>query len=229
MTAILIDLPMRDMAAPCGSLLYWHRLPFNPITEGTSSVQVKEAPSLMTKMPTQALRVADLPQSKPTRFELVPDTETLSAIATELGLRGLRKLRFKGQIVAEGKRDWRLEADLGATVIQDCVVTLDPVTTRLEEPVTRRFLANMPDDSGDEEEIEMAEDDSIEPLGAEIDPAVVMIEALALALPLYPRADGAILGESIHTEPGKEALSDADLKPFAGLAALREQLQDKED
>jgi uncharacterized metal-binding protein YceD (DUF177 family) len=229
MTAILIVLPVRDMAAPCGSLLYWHRLPFNPITEGTSSVQVKEAPSQMTNMPTHSLRVADLPQSKPTRFELIPDAATLTAIATELDLRGLRKLRFKGQIVAEGKRDWRLEANLGATVIQDCVVTLEPVTTRIEEPVTRRFLATMPDNAAEDDEVEMAEDDSIEPLGAEIDPAVVMIEALALALPLYPRADGAALGESIHTEPGKEALSDADLKPFAGLAALRDQLQDKED
>ncbi|WP_420567374.1 YceD family protein [Thalassovita sp.] len=183
----------------------------------------------MTKLSKHALRVADLPQSKPTRFELIPEAKDLLAIADELGLRGLRKLRFKGQITAEGKRDWRLDANLGATVIQDCVVTLEPVTTRIEESVTRRFLANLPEQAEEDDEIEMTEDDSIEPLGPEIDPATVMIEALALVLPLYPRAEGAVLGETIHTEPGKEALSDADLKPFAGLAALRDQLQNKED
>ena len=36
----------------------------------------------------------------------------------------------------------------------------------------------------------MPEDDTIEKLGREIDLAAVMIEALSLALPLYPRADG---------------------------------------
>ncbi|MGH1354079.1 MAG: YceD family protein, partial [Thalassovita sp.] len=171
----------------------------------------------MTNLPTHSLRVADLPQSKPSYFELVPDAAALSAIAQELDLRGLRKLRFKGKITATGDRDWLLEANLGATVIQNCVVTLEPVTTRLEEPVIRRFLAALPEQTEEDEEIEMSEDDSIEALGAEIDPAAVMIEALALHLPLYPRAEGAVLGETLHTEPGKEALSDADLKPFAGL------------
>ena len=216
---------MLPMAAP----LSWHLLPFNPIIEGTTSVQAKEALTLMTNLPTYPLRVADLPTGKPSRFELTPDASALKAIAAELGLVDLRKVRFQGSIFAEGKRDWRLEAQLGATVVQDCVVTLSPVTTRIEEPVVRRFLAVMPDQNDASEEIEMPDDDSIEPLTPEIDPASVMIEALALALPLYPRAKGAALGETIHTEPGKEALSDADLKPFAGLAALRDQMTGKDD
>lgn len=178
----------------------------------------------MTNPSSHALRVADLSQTRPTRFTLTPPAEAMSAIAAELGLTDLRKLRFAGQIVAEGKRDWRLEAKLGATVVQPCVVTLAPVVTRIDDSVVRRFLAQMPDMSGDDDEIEMAEDDSIEPLGAVIDPEAVMIEALSLALPLYPRADGAAIDQATYTEPGKEALKDEDLKPFAGLAALRDKL-----
>lgn len=178
----------------------------------------------MTNPSSHALRVADLSQNRPTRFTLAPTSEALVAIADELGLSELRKLRFTGQIVAEGKRDWRLEAELGATVVQPCVVTLKPVVTRIDDSVTRRFLAQMPETSGEEDEIEMAEDDSIEPLGTVIDPEAVMIEALSLALPLYPRADGAKIEEAAFTEPGKEALKDEDLKPFAGLAALRDKL-----
>jgi hypothetical protein len=44
----------------------------------------------------------------------------------------VRKLRFIGTLEPEGAQDWRLTADLGATVVQPCVVTLAPVTTRLE-------------------------------------------------------------------------------------------------
>ncbi|MBA86057.1 YceD family protein [Thalassobius sp. S69A] len=182
----------------------------------------------MTNASTQALRVSDLSQTRPTRFTLIPEEPALHGIARELDLKALRKLRFTGQIVAEGKRDWRLEGHLGATVVQPCVVTLAPVTTRIEEKVLRRFLAQMPDLAEDDEEIEMAEDDSIEPLGSVIDPEAVMIEALALALPLYPRADGAEIGAATYTEPGKEALKDEDLKPFAGLAALRDKLAGNE-
>lgn len=183
----------------------------------------------MTNPSSHALRVADLSQTRPTRFDLTPDKDDLSAIAAELGLLDLRKLRFKGQIIAEGKRDWRLEAELGATVVQPCVVTLTPVTTRLDESVVRRFLAQMPDMRGDDDEIEMAEDDSIESLGSVIDPSAVMIEALSLALPLYPKAENAEMGSATYTEPGKEALRDEDLKPFAGLAALRDQMAKKDD
>ncbi|WP_319823655.1 DUF177 domain-containing protein [Thalassovita sp.] len=182
----------------------------------------------MTNSPSTALRVADLSQTRPTRFELTPDVQELETIAAELGLLSLRKMRFVGQIVAEGKRDWRLEAQLGATVTQPCVVTLAPVTTRIDEPVIRRFLAMLPEQSEADDEFEMPEDDSVEQLGTEIDTAAVMIEALSLSLPLYPRAEGAVLEQAGFTESGKTALTDEDLKPFAGLAALRDQLTRKD-
>ena len=44
--------------------------------------------------------------------------------------------------------------------------------------------------------------------------------ALALALPLYPRAAGVELGEAVFTEPGLAPLREGDLKPFAALAGL---------
>ncbi|MBB97714.1 MAG: hypothetical protein CML68_24335 [Rhodobacteraceae bacterium] len=173
-----------------------------------------------------SLRVADLNQASATAFSLQPDAPALKAIATELGLDGLRKLRFTGQVAAEGKRDWLLTGHLGATVVQPCVVTLQPVTTRIETDVRRLFLARFDQPEGDE--VEMPEDDDQEPLGREIDLGAVMIESLSLALPLYPRADTAELGDAVFTEPGKQAMTDDDTKPFAGLAALKG-LQTPED
>ncbi len=173
-----------------------------------------------------SLRVADLPQNAATPFELRPDNDTLEPIKRELGLLGLRKLSFVGQLSAQGKRDWVLKGKLGATVIQPCVVTLEPVTTRIDTPVTRVFLADWTDPG--EPEFEIPEDDETEPLGAEIDPAQVMIEALSLALPQYPRKDGAELEQADYTEPGKKAMTDEDVKPFAGLADLRDAMKKDE-
>ncbi|WP_420586869.1 YceD family protein [Ruegeria sp.] len=173
-----------------------------------------------------SLRVADLPQNAPTPFELRPDNKGLEAIRDELGLLGLRKLSFVGDVKAQGKRDWVLTGKLGATVIQPCVVSLEPVTTRIDTPVMRVFVADWEDP--DEPEFEIPEGDETEPLGPEIDPALVMVEALSLSLPQYPRKDGAELDQSDFTEPGKQAMTDEDVKPFAGLAGLRDALKKDE-
>ncbi|MEE4188984.1 MAG: DUF177 domain-containing protein [Roseobacter sp.] len=173
-----------------------------------------------------ALRVADLAQNSATAFELRPQTAQLQAIADELGVLGLRKLSFAGRVSASGRADWRLEGKLGATVIQPCVVTLEPVTTRIDVPIERIFLKDPV--VIDAPEAEMPEDDTTEPLGAWIDPDAVMIEALVLHLPLYPRAADAALGEMVVTEPGVAPMRDEDARPFAGLAALKDQLKNKE-
>lgn len=170
------------------------------------------------------LHLARLPADEEHPFRLEPDAGTRQQIIQQLGLLGLRKLRFEGRMIPAGKRDWRLEATLGATVVQPCVVTLEPVSTRLDEPVTRTYLAHMPE-LPEGEEVEMPDDDSAEPLPELLDLNTVMTEALALALPLYPRATDAHIEEAVFTEPGTEPMTDEDTKPFAGLADLMKNRQ----
>jgi uncharacterized metal-binding protein YceD (DUF177 family) len=165
------------------------------------------------------IRFAALREARALPFSLTPGAEARAALAGDLGLIALRKLRFEGQLVPEGKRDWRLEARLGATVVQPCVVTLEPVSTRIDEDITRHYLADLPAQP-EGEEVEMPEDETVEPLPETLDLQEVMAEALALALPLYPRAEGVELGEAAYTEPGKRAMSDEEAKPLAGLGEL---------
>ncbi|MBY6152775.1 DUF177 domain-containing protein [Vannielia litorea] len=172
----------------------------------------------------RVIRLADLTVKRPTGFDLEPGAEDLGRLADELGLLALRKLRFSGTLSPVGKRDWRLEGDLGATVVQPCVVTLDPVTTRIEEKVRRRYMAEF--SFPEEEEAEMPEDDEAEPLPASLDLAEVMQEALALALPAFPRAEGVELGEAVFTEPGAEPMTEEKVKPFAGLADLKKRMEE---
>jgi len=170
------------------------------------------------------LRIADLAPKRPTTFELRPQPETVEALKDELGLLGLRKLSFTGEVVPEGARGWRLAGHLGATVVQPCVVTLAPVTTRIEEEVARSYRPGLAD-KDIPEEMEMPEDESVEPLTDRIEPFSVMTEALALALPLYPRASDAALEESTFAEPGTRPMTDDEVKPFAGLKALKDKLE----
>ncbi|NBQ26812.1 MAG: DUF177 domain-containing protein [Rhodobacteraceae bacterium] len=173
------------------------------------------------------LRVADLNERRPTLFELQPDLAQLRQIADELGLISLKKLRFKGTLSVQGKREWVLSATLGATVQQECVVTLAPVTTRIDTPISRRFVpeTQIRGETQDSDGIEMHADDTLEPLGHSFDFWTIMIEALALALPDYPRADDAALNQVAFADKGIAPMTDDDVKPFAGLAALKEKMQ----
>ena len=157
---------------------------------------------------------------EPVAFSLAPDTEARAGIADDLGIRGIRKLTFAGDLRPEGARDLVLKARIGATVVQDCVVTGDPVTTRIDEEVTRRYLDNMPEPEGDE--VEMPEDETADPMPVTLDLTEIMVEALALALPPWPRTEGVEPVSLSVTEPGKTPMTDDDAKPFAALKTLAE-------
>lgn len=171
------------------------------------------------------IRVANLVQRRETPFEITPDAEARARIAKALGALDIRKLRFAGRLRPAGKRDWVLEGQLGATVRQSCIVTLEPVTTRIDEKVVRRYIAGMALPDGGE--TEMPEDETREPLGAVIDPGAVMVESLALAMPLYPRADAAEHGAQVYAPEGAEPLTDEAIRPFAGLEDLKRKLEKK--
>lgn len=177
-----------------------------------------------------ALLVATLSQARKHRFSITPTEAERAAISRALEFNAIRKLRFDGEIRSAGKREWRLDATLGATVVQPCVQTLAPVVTRIDTAVTRVFVPDLEDGLDPGTETEMPEDDTMEPLGSHIDPWQVMIEALALDAPDYPRAaDAPPMGAVAVTEPGKTPMRDEDTKPFAGLAGLRDSLRDTPD
>ena len=174
------------------------------------------------RIPRHVVRLAEISHRQDVAFEIVPTPEERAALATELGIPGVRKLRFEGRLVPDGQRDWRLRATLGATVVQDCVVTLEPVTSRIDEPVERRYLADLPEVEAGEAEVP---EEDLEALPQSLDLGEVMLEALALALPPYPRAEGVELGEVVVTDRGAEPLTEERVKPFA---ALRDRLKPEE-
>ena len=175
-------------------------------------------PHATPALPSLPFKVANIAGRSTTHVKFAPDASARAAIAADLGLLDLPQMLFDGEIRPAGKRDLVLSGKLTALAVQPCSVTLEPVKARVAEVVTRTYLADYAVPEG--EEVEIPLDDTQEPMGDIIDAAQVAIEALALALPLYPRAPGVELGIVAVAPPGAEPLRDADLKPFAGLAAL---------
>lgn len=176
----------------------------------------------MQPLPAAIVTLTAGARRKPIPLRLDPSAADLQALAAFLGISAVARLRFSATLTPEGRSDWRLEGTLGATVTQPCVITLAPVRTRIDEPVLRRFMAELP--PAVPGEAEMPEDDTIEPLPGSIDLWQIAAEALALALPPWPRLPGAELGALAVAPPGAAPLTDAAARPLAGLAALRDRL-----
>jgi uncharacterized metal-binding protein YceD (DUF177 family) len=184
----------------------------------TGKPQMTETP----RSPPTRFRTGALSPRKPTRFDYSPEAAAREVLARDLGLLALGHLSLRGEITPLGRDELVLTARLEAAADQACVVTLAPVPARIGENISRRYIADLAQPEGDE--VEMPDDDSLEPMPEVIDLAEIATEALALALPPYPRAPGAELGSVVHAGPGVTPMTDADLKPFAGLAALAEKL-----
>lgn len=165
----------------------------------------------------QRLRVAHLNPRQPVPVTLAPDKATRQAIAADLGLIALPALRLTGELRAEGGDAWVFDGRIEARVVQECVVTLAPVDTALSEPVRRVFSPHLR--PPEETEVEMP-DDEVEPLGAFIDLGAIATEALALALPAWPRADDAQLPDAAQDADPDDTDAGDQRRPFAGLADL---------
>lgn len=172
------------------------------------------------------LPVPHLTRHSGAQARVVPAAPWRGALIAELELLDLRKTRLEVEI-APVSGGFTLTGILGATVVQPCVVTLDPVTTRIDVPLARSYLSTLPDPS--EEEAEIPEDVNLEPLGPVIDLEALLVEALALALPDYPRADGAELATTAVSMETDTEETPQNPKPFAGLESLKNKLSDGSD
>ncbi len=149
-----------------------------------------------------------------------------AALARRFGLLGFDLLRATAKIEPadgadgpDGKGLLRLGGHLSAEVSQACVVTLEPVASRIEADFTLLYSLEpgpAPAPAGAVEVVVDPEaEDPPEPLGpGGLDLGEAVAQQLALALNPYPRAPGAALAEA----PGAPAAAEAG--PRAGFAVL---------
>jgi uncharacterized metal-binding protein YceD (DUF177 family) len=171
------------------------------------------------------LVISELSQNKPHRFDLRWEADDLASHLDDLELRALSKLSIKGQMTAEGGKNWRLSAKVGASAVQACVITMDDVKTRLDVDIERRFLHNF---AAYDAELTSEEDldAEAEEIPAEINLLELALETVTLNLSDFPRKDGEELDSILAAPDGVVPLTDDAVKPFAGLAALKAKMEE---
>ncbi|WP_275790331.1 YceD family protein [Pararhizobium gei] len=123
--------------------------------------------------------------------------------------------------IARWKKDGvRIRGRVEATIVQACVVTLEPVESKIDEPVEAIFvpegsrLARIAANDGGEMILDPDGPDLPDMFtGDTIDVGVAVTEHAALAIDPYPRKPGATFGERIESTDK----DDARPNPFAAL------------
>jgi uncharacterized metal-binding protein YceD (DUF177 family) len=182
------------------------RAPEQPSSEQPPSDQLWSVP----------IAIHDVPETG-RNFTLIADERTREAVAKLAGLRSLPRLEAQFEVTPRGRDGLHVAGTISATVGQDCVVTLEPIDSEIEEQVDLVFAPPAAPTVMEEEgeHVEVTPVDAPEPLiGGGIDLGAIASEFLLLAIDPYPRKAGA----AFESPATKEADTGG---PFAALAALK--------
>jgi uncharacterized metal-binding protein YceD (DUF177 family) len=148
-------------------------------------------------------------------IEIEADAATRTALAKDIGLRDLSHAQAAFNLSRHGAGGVRVRGKVSAVVGQNCVVTLDPIETRVAEEFDLLFApAQAPADEDAEEIVPL---DGREPPEALQDGAVdlgaIATEFLILGIDFYPRKPDVVFEPPPAGDPAAH--------PFAALAALK--------
>jgi len=154
----------------------------------------------------------DIPETG-RRLDLVADETIRQAIVKTAGLAALPRLEAQFDLTRHGPDGLHVAGRVIATVVQHCVVTLDPIESGIDEAIDVVFLPQ-PDPAAEvagspdaNEPPELLRDGAVD-LGA------IATEFLLLGVDPYPRKPDAVFEAPV-------AEDDPSSHPFAALAALK--------
>lgn len=138
-------------------------------------------------------------------------------IVRALPLAALDKLQAHYRITGLAGGGWRLKGQISASLVQTCVVSLEPVSSAIEEPFEVEFWREVSEPEGEDKSV--LEGPDVETLtGDEIPAGRIVFETLAGALDPYPRKEGAAFDWNDRAGDAEKS------NPFSVLM----QLKDKE-
>jgi hypothetical protein len=177
----------------------------------------KPAPDPFWSVPIAVDAVAEIGR----RVDLAADAPTREAIAKAAGLAALPRLEASFDLTRLGADGLRVSGRVSATVVQNCVVTLEPLESRIDEAIDLVFVPYVetaPDPSG---LIPVDAGEPAEPLREGVaDLGAVATEFLLLGIDPYPRKPGAVFDAPPAGDPTSH--------PFAALAALKKRSDSKD-
>jgi uncharacterized metal-binding protein YceD (DUF177 family) len=150
--------------------------------------------------------------------KLQADASERTALADVLGVEAIERLGGEFDLSMVSGSAVHLRGRFEADVVQNCVISLEPVRQHIDEPVSVTLLpaenaqgrrdASVLVDPMDEEDRDTYSNDSI-------DLGMIVSEQLALHLDPYPRAPGVEFDAAANAEAGERD------SPFAALERLK--------
>ena len=169
--------------------------------------------------------MSQLSQNRIHKFSIKFDSKDMLDCQNLLDLRKISKVTISGEISAEGSQNWLLNAKVGASITQACVVTTDDVNTRIDQDIVRHYFADLEtheENFSGEEDL----DADAEHIPDEINLLDITLETITLNINDFPRKDGIVIEPVLSAPEGVKPLTDDAVKPFAGLAGLRDKLKE---
>ena len=155
-------------------------------------------------------------------------TEELVSVAEAMRVISCGSVQAKYQISARAKGRFVMRGSVKGEVVQSCVVSLEPVTEKVNEDFEVEFWPAAQIETAPGEEIELGPDDlearDVEPIHDDVlEAGRVVYEVLASGLNPYPRAEG-VSFTSIHAgNAGDGGADEPETRenPFAVLEKLK--------
>jgi len=181
-----------------------------------------------TPTPIQIDINADSLGPTPSHVNFRADAAACMALAVYLKVDSVENFRAELIITRWRKHGAKVQGTVSADIVQQCVVTLAPVHSKVTETADARFLPvamlEKASSDGPEVVVDPLADDPPEPfVGRTVHLGPLVLEYLALGIEPYPRAPGAELPVSlIPVNPQNEKRAN----PFQALAQLRDKKKD---
>lgn len=160
--------------------------------------------------------LADIGDQGLSRHRIATPAER-KALAEALGLVECTEMAADYRLVAKRGGSYLLEGDVTLAATQACIVTLEPLSTRLKEPIRVEFRpgASEADDAG-EGERPILDGPDVEPLADRIIPVGrVVFEIISASLDPYPRKEGA------NFDWSDPKVAESPANPFGVLKSLK--------
>ena len=177
------------------------------------------------------VNVTRLP-SKGLNIKLEPDQDVRTKLAAQCNVLSISEFSALLNVKPWHKDGVRVSGPLRATLVQSCIVTLEPVSDQIDTLIDAVFVPNTSKlakphiDAETRELIVEAEGDDVPELFElpNLDVGAVAVEFFALELNPYPKSPNAGETDATLAEQGENIEHDVKENPFAALAKIRDKL-----
>jgi uncharacterized metal-binding protein YceD (DUF177 family) len=148
---------------------------------------------------------------------ILADPKERKKLAARFGLLDLPKLEAQFDVKpARGGSMFEITGNMRADVVQQCVVTLEPLPAHIEQPITVLYATPEMLETGEDPPHESPQGETEAIVDGIIDLGELVAQYLGTALDPYPRKPGAAFVEAEYGDATPEA------NPFAKLVDLKE-------